>query len=191
MTAHYWCELAWLGGPRAAQGVVIAVDGDRIAAVCAGVPVRPEGAVPLAGLTLPALANAHSHAFHRALRGRTHDGRGVFDVEETLTSMATSGGYRSLGWPEGGRLEARARQPARPRAGRAARRGNGLFFGGPLHLPVRRRHRSAGRLTNGSPAHVTILDAPSRHHLAYRPGVPLIWQTLGADYRLPPADDQQ
>ena len=78
MTAHYWCELAWLGGPRAAQGVVIAVDGDRIAAVCAGVPVRPEGAVPLAGLTLPALANAHSHAFHRALRGRTHAGRGNF-----------------------------------------------------------------------------------------------------------------
>ena len=78
MTAHYWCELAWLGGPRAAQGVVIAVDGDRIAAVCAGVPVRPEDAMPLAGLTLPALANAHSHAFHRALRGRTHDGRGNF-----------------------------------------------------------------------------------------------------------------
>lgn len=78
MTAHYWCELAWLGGPRAAQGVVIAVDGDRITAVCGGVPVRPEGAVPLAGLTLPALANAHSHAFHRALRGRTHAGRGNF-----------------------------------------------------------------------------------------------------------------
>ncbi len=78
MTAHYWCELAWLGGPRATQGVVIAVDDDRITAVCAGVPVRPEGAVPLAGLTLPALANAHSHAFHRALRGRTHAGRGNF-----------------------------------------------------------------------------------------------------------------
>ena len=46
-----------------------------------------------------------------------------------------------------------------------------------------------GRLTNGSPAHVTILDAPSRHHLAYRPGVPLIWQTLGVDYRLPSAPD--
>ena len=46
-----------------------------------------------------------------------------------------------------------------------------------------------GRLTNGSPAHVTILDAPNRYHLAYRPGVPMIWRTLGADYRLPPADD--
>ena len=47
-----------------------------------------------------------------------------------------------------------------------------------------------GRIVPGGPAHVTILDAPSRHHLAYRPGVPLIWRTLGADYRLPPAGDQ-
>ena len=32
----------------------------------------------LAGLVLPGFANAHSHAFHRALRGRTHDGGGTF-----------------------------------------------------------------------------------------------------------------
>jgi formiminoglutamate deiminase len=32
----------------------------------------------LAGLTLPGLANTHSHAFHRALRGRTQAGRGTF-----------------------------------------------------------------------------------------------------------------
>ena len=32
----------------------------------------------LAGVTLPGLANAHSHAFHRALRGRTHGGTGTF-----------------------------------------------------------------------------------------------------------------
>jgi hypothetical protein len=37
---------------------------------------------------------------------------------------------------------------------------------------------------------MTILDAPSRHHLAYRPDVPLIWRTLGADYRLQPAGSQ-
>ena len=47
-----------------------------------------------------------------------------------------------------------------------------------------------GRIITDGPAHLTILDAPSRHHLAYRPGVPLIWRTLGADYRLPPAGDQ-
>jgi len=38
---------------------------------------RPAGEVTrLPGLTLPGLANAHSHAFHRALRGRTQPGGG-------------------------------------------------------------------------------------------------------------------
>ena len=46
-----------------------------------------------------------------------------------------------------------------------------------------------GRITPGGSAHMTILDAPSRHHLAYRPGVPLIWRTLGADYRLRASND--
>jgi cytosine/adenosine deaminase-related metal-dependent hydrolase len=32
----------------------------------------PAGATRLAGVTIPGLANGHSHAFHRALRGRTH-----------------------------------------------------------------------------------------------------------------------
>jgi formiminoglutamate deiminase len=32
----------------------------------------------LAGVVLPGLANAHSHAFHRVLRGRTHGGGGSF-----------------------------------------------------------------------------------------------------------------
>ena len=47
------------------------------------------------------------------------------------------------------------------------------------------RRTDVGRLTPGGPAHLTILNAPTRHHLAYRPGVPLIWRTLGSDYRLP------
>jgi len=34
--------------------------------------------VHLSGLTIPGLANGHSHAFHRALRGRTQRGRGTF-----------------------------------------------------------------------------------------------------------------
>lgn len=42
-----------------------------------------------------------------------------------------------------------------------------------------------GRLAVGGPAHLTVLDAPNRHHLAYRPGVPLIWRTIGSDYALP------
>ena len=38
----------------------------------------PSGAYGLDGMTLPGLANAHSHAFQRALRGRTQHGRGSF-----------------------------------------------------------------------------------------------------------------
>jgi formiminoglutamate deiminase len=37
-----------------------------------------DGAVTLPGVVLPGLANCHSHAFHRALRGRTHGDGGTF-----------------------------------------------------------------------------------------------------------------
>ena len=47
------------------------------------------------------------------------------------------------------------------------------------------RRTDIGRLAPEGPAHLTILNAPTRHHLAYRPGVPLIWRALGSDYRLP------
>ena len=36
-----------------------------------------------------------------------------------------------------------------------------------------------GRLSPGSAGHAVILDAPTHHHLAYRPGVPLIRRTIG------------
>ena len=78
MTDSYWCELAWLGGDGVDSGVVVEVDGGTIASVLAGVPAPPRDAARLAGLTIPGLANAHSHAFHRALRGRTHAGTGSF-----------------------------------------------------------------------------------------------------------------
>ncbi|MDG1366888.1 MAG: imidazolonepropionase [Acidimicrobiales bacterium] len=41
------------------------------------------------------------------------------------------------------------------------------------------RRDDIGRLTPGSAGHAVILDAPSHHHLAYRPGVPLIRDTIG------------
>ena len=74
----YWCELAWLGAERAEPGVVVEVEGERIASVDTGVQSPPPGAERLHGLTLPGFANAHSHAFHRALRGRTQGERGSF-----------------------------------------------------------------------------------------------------------------
>jgi formiminoglutamate deiminase len=72
-----WCELAWLGGERAEAGVLLDVEGERLAAVTAGA-AAPADAERLAGLTVPGLANAHSHAFQRALRGRTHGATGSF-----------------------------------------------------------------------------------------------------------------
>jgi formiminoglutamate deiminase len=76
MTAAYWCELAWLGGERAEAEVLVEVEDGRIAAVSSGAPAS--GATRLDGLTIPGLANVHSHAFQRALRGRTHAGTGTF-----------------------------------------------------------------------------------------------------------------
>ena len=75
--SRLWCELAWLGGERAEAGVLLEIEDDRFVRVETGVP-EPAGAERLAGLTLPGLANAHSHAFQRALRGRTQSGRGSF-----------------------------------------------------------------------------------------------------------------
>jgi formiminoglutamate deiminase len=72
-----WCEHAWLGDERAEGGVLIALDGERIMSVEPRTSA-PAGAERLHGLTLPGLANAHSHAFQRALRGRTHAGEGSF-----------------------------------------------------------------------------------------------------------------
>jgi formiminoglutamate deiminase len=77
MAARFHCALAWLGGTRPESDVLVEVTGARITAVTSGAPAPPD-AVRLGGLTLPGFANTHSHAFHRALRGRTHDGRGSF-----------------------------------------------------------------------------------------------------------------
>jgi formiminoglutamate deiminase len=73
----FFADSAWLGGDRVADDVLIEVTGERITTVRPGA-VRPAGAVHLRGLTLPGLVNGHSHAFHRALRGRTHRAGGSF-----------------------------------------------------------------------------------------------------------------
>jgi formiminoglutamate deiminase len=74
----YWCELAWLGGERPESAVVVEVDDGTIAAVSAMQTSPGQDVRILEGLTLPGLANAHSHAFQRALRGRTQRATGSF-----------------------------------------------------------------------------------------------------------------
>ncbi|ONK13833.1 formimidoylglutamate deiminase [Streptomyces sp. MP131-18] len=74
----YWAEYAWLNGP-VEPGVVISTSRTgHISSVAPGAAEPPVGCVPLRGLTLPGLANVHSHAFHRALRSATQVGSGTF-----------------------------------------------------------------------------------------------------------------
>lgn len=77
MSDDWWCESAWLGGNSVASRVLISVDAGRITELRQGVD-PPSSAHRLAGMVLPGMANAHSHAFHRALRAHTQRGRGSF-----------------------------------------------------------------------------------------------------------------
>ncbi|MGI5213705.1 formimidoylglutamate deiminase [Plantactinospora sp. CA-290183] len=75
---RYHAEYAWLPDrTEPAADVLIELADGRFTSVTAGTAAPPD-ARRLPGLTLPGLANAHSHAFHRALRGRTQGGRGDF-----------------------------------------------------------------------------------------------------------------
>ncbi|MFI6424502.1 formimidoylglutamate deiminase [Promicromonospora sp. NPDC050880] len=75
----FWCERAWVPDGAAAgrasgavaESVRLDVEGGRFVAVETGAAPSATD-VRLPGLVLPGFADAHSHAFHRALRGRTH-----------------------------------------------------------------------------------------------------------------------
>ncbi|SEE92028.1 formiminoglutamate deiminase [Streptomyces sp. 2112.3] len=84
----YWLEHAWLG-THVEPGVTVDTADGRITAVRTGTDTPPPGATTLRGLTLPGLANAHSHAFHRALRGVVQVGTGTFWTwREVMYSVA-------------------------------------------------------------------------------------------------------
>ncbi|WP_326796239.1 formimidoylglutamate deiminase [Streptomyces sp. NBC_01808] len=97
----YWAEQAWVGGV-VEPGVVLeaAASGGLLATVRTAVPAPPPGATVLRGLTLPGLANAHSHAFHRALRGTVQVGSGTFwtwrEVMYGVADRLTPGTYYDL-----------------------------------------------------------------------------------------------
>ncbi|MFF5568507.1 formimidoylglutamate deiminase [Streptomyces sp. NPDC012623] len=86
--------------PRVESGVVVTVADGRISDVRTGVPTAPSGATALRGLTLPGLANAHSHAFHRALRSSVQVGSGTFwtwrEVMYGVADRLTPDSYHAL-----------------------------------------------------------------------------------------------
>ncbi|MFH8286492.1 formimidoylglutamate deiminase [Streptomyces antibioticus] len=95
----YWAEHAWLDD-TVEPGVALDVADGRITAVHKETPAPPPGAEVLRGLTLPGLANAHSHAFHRALRGTVQIGSGTFwtwrDLMYRFADRLTPDTYHAL-----------------------------------------------------------------------------------------------
>jgi len=74
-TGRWHAEQAWVG--HAAQNVLIEVEGGRITRITEGADPTPD-AIALKGWTIPGLANVHSHAFQRLLRGEVESGGGDF-----------------------------------------------------------------------------------------------------------------
>ncbi|MEU6706310.1 formimidoylglutamate deiminase [Streptomyces wuyuanensis] len=95
----YWLEHAWLG-THVEPGVALDVADGRITAVRTGADAPEPGAEVLRGLTLPGLANTHSHAFHRALRGLVQVGSGTFwtwrEFMYQVASRLTPENYHAL-----------------------------------------------------------------------------------------------
>ncbi|MFF7446165.1 MULTISPECIES: formimidoylglutamate deiminase [unclassified Streptomyces] len=98
-TRTYWLEHAWLG-THVEPGVAVDVADGRLTAVRTDAPTPPPGAEILRGLTLPGLANAHSHAFHRALRSTVQVGSGTFwtwrEVMYATADRLTPESYHAL-----------------------------------------------------------------------------------------------
>ncbi|HKN96389.1 MAG TPA: formimidoylglutamate deiminase [Pseudonocardiaceae bacterium] len=87
MPVTFWCERAWVAD-EVAERVLVTCDDDGV--ITAVTPdADPGTAHRLTGMVFPGFANAHSHAFHRALRGRTHaDGGTFWTWREAMYSLA-------------------------------------------------------------------------------------------------------
>lgn len=94
----YHAAFAQLPGHVARDVRITVTDG----AITQLTPRRPaaDGDIRLPGLTMPGVGNAHSHLFHRGLRGRTHAGGGNFwswrDEMYAVAQRLTPQLYRDL-----------------------------------------------------------------------------------------------
>ncbi|HUG32745.1 MAG TPA: formimidoylglutamate deiminase [Acidimicrobiia bacterium] len=97
-TTTWVADAAWLGGPGLVRDVQIRIREGRFASL--STDEAPPGTNRLRGVVLPGLVNAHSHAFHRLLRGRTHRQGGDFWLwRERMYQVAgslTPEGYERL-----------------------------------------------------------------------------------------------
>ncbi|KGN37913.1 formimidoylglutamate deiminase [Knoellia subterranea] len=84
----YWCEHAQLP-TKVHRGVRLTVVDGRFTEIATDTTPRRDD-VRLRGIALPGFANAHSHAFHRMLRGRTHaDGGNFWTWREQMYAVAS------------------------------------------------------------------------------------------------------
>ena len=97
--SSWWCPQAWLPNGVVARVRLVVDETGRFASVETG--VQPSvGDTRLPGIVLPGFADAHSHAFHRALRGRTHGDGGTFwtwrEAMYAVAERLDPGSYRAL-----------------------------------------------------------------------------------------------
>lgn len=76
-------QYAWLGGESCSTNVRITIANGLISNIESNIAPSANDS-RIAGVVMPGFVNAHSHAFHRALRGRTHSGLGDFWAWRTL-----------------------------------------------------------------------------------------------------------
>ena len=76
-------QYAWLGGESCSANVRIKFANGLITEIESDVAPSANDS-RISGVVMPGFVNAHSHAFHRALRGRTHSGLGDFWAWRTL-----------------------------------------------------------------------------------------------------------
>jgi len=82
----FLAQYAWLGGESCASNVRITIDKSLITTVEPNATPNSKD-LRISGVVMPGFVNAHSHAFHRALRGRTHSGSSLGDFWAWRTLM--------------------------------------------------------------------------------------------------------
>lgn len=90
---------AWLGGDDLAADVVIDVEGERFRDVRDAATGAPSDAVRLDGIVIPGLVDAHSHCFHRGLRGATWEDDDFWGWRQQMYRLAARldpGAYRRV-----------------------------------------------------------------------------------------------